>query len=136
MITYSDSTENLSADQLEGFFAGWPNPPSAKMHLKILQQSDHLLLAIDQESDQVVGFVTAITDGVLSAYIPLLEVLEPYQHMGIGTELVRRMLDKLSGLYMIDLLCDLELQHFYERFEFKPSFAMRIRNYQVLAKKS
>jgi ribosomal protein S18 acetylase RimI-like enzyme len=63
----------------------------------------------------VVGFVTAISDGVLSAYIPLLEVLPEYQGRGIGAELVRRLLDRLGGLYMVDLCCDEDVVGFYER---------------------
>ena len=38
------------------------------------------------------GFITATSDGALSAAIRLLEVLEAYQGQGIGSELLRRML--------------------------------------------
>ena len=61
----------------------------------------------------VVGFVTAISDGVMSAFIPLLEVMPEYQHRGIGTKLVRRLLGQLDDLYMIDLCCDADLEPFY-----------------------
>lgn len=61
----------------------------------------------------VVGFVTAISDGVMSAFIPLLEVMPEYQHRGIGTKLVRRLLGQLDDLYMIDLCCDADLESFY-----------------------
>ena len=36
-------------------------------------------------SAQVVGFVTATSDGVLSAYIPFLEVVPAYRSRGIGS---------------------------------------------------
>ena len=61
-------------------------------------------LALD--GDAVVGFVTAASDGVLSAFIPLLEVLPAYRDRGIGAELVRRLLGQLDDLYMVDLCCD------------------------------
>ena len=64
----------------------------------------------------MVGFITAISDGVLSAFIPLLEVL-PAPGPGIGSELVRRMLSELEDFYMVDLVCDPELEPFYRRFE-------------------
>ncbi|MEM9907537.1 MAG: hypothetical protein AAF921_21205 [Cyanobacteria bacterium P01_D01_bin.44] len=35
----------------------------------------------------MVGFITAITDHVLSVYIPLLEVLPPYQGQGVCTQI-------------------------------------------------
>jgi ribosomal protein S18 acetylase RimI-like enzyme len=66
----------------------------------------------------VIGFATAISDGVMSAYIPFLEVLPEYQRQGIGTELIRRLLGQLDGLYMVDLSCDAALQPFYERLGF------------------
>ena len=102
MISFTDSVDGITPDRLDGFFVGWPNPPSPETHLKLLTNSDHLVLAVDDETGSVVGFVTAISDGVLAASIPLLEVLPAYQGQGIGTELMRRMLEKLSGLYAID----------------------------------
>jgi ribosomal protein S18 acetylase RimI-like enzyme len=130
MITYTDSVENITAEKLKGFFVGWPNPPSPETHLKLLANSHQTVLAVDDETSHVVGFITAISDGVLSAYIPLLEVLPAYQGQGIGRELVRQMLKKLKGLYMVDLLCDQELQSFYVHFGMKSAFGMMLRNYE------
>ena len=74
MITYTNSLANLTADHLRGgFFVGWPHPPSPETHLRVLRGSAYVVLALDGE--QVVGYITAITDGVLAAYIPHLEVL-------------------------------------------------------------
>ena len=81
------------------------------------------------EENRVIGFVTAISDGVLSAYVPLLEVLPSHQKRGIGHELMRRMLEMLDGLYMIDLLCDNDLQPFYEKVGMQRSQGMMVRNY-------
>jgi len=130
MITYIDSVEGITANQLHGFFVGWPNPPSPETHLKLLTNSDQIVLAVDNELGRVIGFISAISDGVLSAYIPLLEVLPDYQRRGIGQELTRQMLEKLNGLYMIDLTCDRELEPFYARFGMKPGSGMIIRNYK------
>ena len=130
MIRYTDSLDSISADQLAGgFFVGWPNPPSAETHLRVLGGSAHVWLAVDEASGQVVGFVNAVSDGVLSAYIPLLEVLPAYQQRGVGAELVRRMLETLSGIYMVDLLCDVELQPYYERLGMRRATGMLVRNY-------
>lgn len=129
MITYIDSAEGISPAQLEGgFFAGWPSPPSPTAHLNILLHSDAIVLALD-EGRAVVGFITAITDRVSCAYIPHLEVLSVYQGQGIGSELVRQMLTKLQHLYMIDLMCDPEVQPFYARLGMRPSSGMLIRNF-------
>lgn len=127
MITYTDSLENITAEQLTGFFVGWPNPPSPEVHLRMLLGSDHIWLAIEDE--HVVGFVTAISDGVLSAFIPTIEVLPDYQGRGIGSELMRRMLGSLEHLYSIDVICDEDVQPFYERLGMRPYSGMIHRNY-------
>ena len=129
-ISYLESATGIKCDQLQGFFVDWPNPPDAQTHLKLLHSSDQVVLALDSETRLVVGFITAITDSVLSAYIPLLEVLPNYQGQGVGSELVGRMVAKLNHLYMIDLLCDPKLQPFYEKAGMQQSgVGMLIRNY-------
>ena len=130
MIRYTETIEGITPDMLEGFFEGWPNPPSPEMHLRLLRQSDAVVLAVDGASGEVVGFITAITDGVLAAYIPLLEVRPAYRGRGIGTALVRRMLDRLDDLYMVDLLCDPELQPFYAALGMRPATGMMLRHYE------
>ena len=130
MIAYRSTPEGISPDQLQGFFVGWPNPPSPAVHLRLLHQSDVVVIAVDSVAGMVVGFITAITDGVLTAFIPLLEVLPDYQHQGIGQELTRRMLVRLKDLYAIDLLCDAELQPFYAQLGMRPATGMLLRNYE------
>lgn len=120
----------LREEDLRGFFVGWPNPPLPADHLALLRNSAHAIVAFDEA--RVVGFITAISDGVLSAYIPLLEVLPEYQGAGIGTLLVETLLHELAPLYMVDVTCDAELATFYERFDMAPSTAMIRRNYDTL----
>jgi len=129
VIEYRTSLKGITGTQLDGFFEGWPTPPSPEMHLKLLEQSDCIVLATESESGQVVGFVTAVTDHVLSAYIPLLEVLPEYRKKGIGRTLVRRMIELLNGIYMIDLTCDSDVQPFYKSVGMQPMSGMMIRNY-------
>lgn len=126
MVTYTDLAEGIRSEHLEGFFEGWPNPPSPETHLRILQGSSEVVIAKD--GDQVVGFVTAVTDGVLCANIPLLEVLPGYRSQGIGKELVRLMLLKLSDYYMVDLTCDAALRPFYLSMGMTALTAMVKRN--------
>lgn len=116
MIRYQESLAGIAPAHLTGFFVGWRYPPTPEMHHRLLAGSDRIVLAIDDESGNVVGFVTAITDGVLSGFIPLLEVLPNYQRQGIGHELMRRMLALLADLPNVDLLCDDDPIAFYERF--------------------
>ena len=130
-ISYRDSADGLTEDHLQGtFFVGWPNPPSPATHLRILQGSDHVMVAIDDTTGMVVGFVSAVADGVLAAFIPNLEVDPAYQRRGIGTELMRRMLSQLNHLYSIDLSCDEDLQPYYERLGMRRATGMLVRNFE------
>jgi ribosomal protein S18 acetylase RimI-like enzyme len=129
MITYTSSLAGITSDHLQGgFFAGWPDPPSPEAHYQILARSAAIVLVQDDDG-MVVGFITAISDGISSAYIPHLEVLPVYQGRGIGTELVQRILTRLRHLYMIDLVCDPALQPFYERMGMRAVVGMVVRNY-------
>jgi GNAT superfamily N-acetyltransferase len=124
---YQLGIKGIDAHQLEGFFVGWPDPPDLDRHLEILKGSSICVVAIDKNSGQVIGFTTAISDGSFAACIPLLEVLPEYQGRGIGSELVRRILAELEDHYMIDVICDEDVQPFYKRFGLQPWTAMIYR---------
>lgn len=129
-ITYQTTLDTITPAHLDGgFFVGWPNPPAPEQHFAILQGSSHIVLACNDQTGKVVGFVNAISDGVLCAYIPLLELLPAWQNQGIGSELMRRMLAQLEHLYAIDLLCDPELQPWYAKLGMRPAIGMFHRNY-------
>ncbi|WP_274310088.1 GNAT family N-acetyltransferase [Solibacillus daqui] len=130
-MKFQTNTESITETMLNGFFVDWPSPPSAETHLTLLQNSAHIVLAIDEAKNQVVGFITAISDGVLSAYIPLLEVLPAYKNQGIGKQLVEQMLAQLQNIYMIDLCCDEDLVPYYENFGMFKGNAMLKRNYKM-----
>ena len=131
-IEYAEALDGIEPRNLQGFFVGWPSPPSPERHLELLRGSAAVVLARDGED--VIGFVNAISDGVLSAYVPLLEVLPAYQGRGIGSELVRRLVARLESLYMVDLCCDAELEPFYLRLGFRTlDRGMGIRNYEAPA---
>jgi ribosomal protein S18 acetylase RimI-like enzyme len=133
-VEYSDRLEGVEPQHLEGFFVGWPSPPSPERHLALLRGSAAVQLARESGDGRVVGFVSAVGDGVLSAYIPLLEVLPAHQGRGIGSELVRRLLAGLDHLYMVDVCCDADLEPFYRRLGFQRlDRGMGIRNYEAAA---
>jgi len=126
-IRYTDSLDRIEPGHLQGFFVDWPHPPSPERHLRLLAGSDRILLAIDTATGQVVGFVTALTDGELSGFIPLLEVLPDYQGQGIGQALMTKMLERLAAFPNVDLRCDPDLVPFYERFGMISGAGMSLR---------
>ena len=128
-IRYTTSIVGVTPEQLEGFFVGWPNPPSSGCLRTILTNSSHFVLALD--GSRVVGFVNALSDGVLYAFVPLLEVLPDYQKQGIGRHLVRHLLQEIGDIYAVDLLCDENVRPFYGKLGFAPGTAMLKRNYKA-----
>lgn len=136
MIYYTDDMSDIREDMLDGFFVGWPRRPSAGQHLAVLRGSYQAVVAVDRAGidradhspDQAVGFVNMISDGVLTAFIPWLEVLPGYQGQGIGTELMRRILASAGQLYSVDLVCDAELVPYYERLGLTGAFSAVLRN--------
>jgi N-acetylglutamate synthase-like GNAT family acetyltransferase len=127
-LTYETTADKLTEDQLTGgFFADWPDPPSPATHLRLLESSDHVVVAL--RDDRVIGFVTAISDGVLSAFITLLEVLPEEHDKGIGHSLINQLLDDVGDIYMVDLVCDANLSRFYAELGFATTTGMSRRNY-------
>lgn len=127
MIELRQSADGITPEQLDGFFVGWPTPPDQPTHLRLLRSSYAVALAVDD--GRVVGFANAVSDGVLSAHIPLLEVLPQWQGQGIGRRLIESLQQQLEHLYMIDIVCDPNLESFYAPLGFQPLLGMAKRNY-------
>lgn len=126
-ISYVETADGVSEEQVAGLFSYWGTAPAPQDIVRIFTGSDFVVLAVETETQQVIGYITAISDGVSAAYIPHLEVRAEWRNRGIGLELVQRMLAKLRHLYMIDLMCDEELVPFYEKAGFQPWQGMLIR---------
>lgn len=75
MIRYTEDMTAIEENMLGGFFVGWPRSPSAAQHLAVLRGSFRAVVAVDDSAGRVAGFVNMISDGVLTAFIPWLEVL-------------------------------------------------------------
>ena len=127
-VRFINDIEDLEGLITEGFFVGWPNPPSSETLKNIIINSQHYILAID--NNKLVGFINGISDKTLSAYIPLLEVLPEYKGRGIGSKLVSLMKEELSRYYMVDISCDDDIVPFYEKHGFKRNNSMYLRNYE------
>ncbi|NTX99491.1 GNAT family N-acetyltransferase [Deinococcus sp. JMULE3] len=122
------SLDGMTPEQLHGFFVDWPNPPTPDTFLRLLRGSYRVVLAV--HDGQVIGFVQAISDGVLTAYIPLLEVLPEWQGRGVGRALMTRLQEELRHLYAMDLGCDDHLVPYYEGLGMRRGNLMCTRNYE------
>ena len=110
----------------------WRLSTGAGLRLPCSDVSSMVALAVDEASGRVVGFATALTDGVLSAHITLVEVLPGYRRRGIGSALVRRLLDRFGDLYAVAVVCDAELLPFCQVCGFTPVAAAVRRRHTPL----
>lgn len=130
MVTLSTEIEDLPDERLDGFFEGWPTRLAGAELKRVLLNSHRAIVAMDGE--QVVGFINAISDGVMAGFIPMLEVRPDWQDRGIGSLLLSEMLGELSDLYSVDLTCDPGLVGYYEPRGFTQISGMGLRNPQAL----
>lgn len=71
--------------------------------------------------DELVGFIRAVTDGVLRAYLEDVLVAQHHRRNGIGRALVTTMLDVLQPIPVVTLFCSNDLVDFYEAVGFHPT---------------
>ena len=81
------------------------------------------------EGNRLVGFARAVSDGIYRCVIEDVIVDESYRGKGIGTKIMKLLVEELSDVEHIYLFTSGEkLKKFYEKFDFSliPYFSMRI----------
>jgi len=71
------------------------------------------------DGDRLIGFARAISDGVYKAMIDDVVVDEEMRGRGIGSEIVRRMVERLKDVQVVFLPCGERMVPFYQRFGFE-----------------
>lgn len=77
---------------------------------------DNLITAWD--GARLVGLVCSLDDGAVTAYINYLIVHPDYQRMGIGRELMRRILNEYRDFLRVELIADAGATEFYDKLDF------------------
>jgi ribosomal protein S18 acetylase RimI-like enzyme len=125
-MNYTDSIESVEASDLEGFLSHWDFTPPAGTLLRMLQGSSMVILAREETSSILCGYVAALTDQVVCGYISAIEVRPEYRKQGIGTALLDRMTERLC-VYGTYLSCAPAMIPFYEAAGFKQVAGMAKR---------
>jgi GNAT superfamily N-acetyltransferase len=95
----------------------WPNRTSEQMAAAL----NHGPAVGAWHGDQLVGFVRAVTDGVLRAYLEDVLVAESHRSVGTGRALVATILDLLQPIPVVTLFCETDLVGYYEAAGFHPT---------------
>ena len=120
MVNYSFDRQ-IEPEQLLALLrqTGWANQRSIEGIQKMLEGTPLTLGA--WEGDCLVGFVRVITDGIYRALIDDVVVEESKRGEGIGSELMRRLIERLAGVEEVFLRCGERVVSFYERHRFECS---------------
>jgi len=55
LIRYQQDLDGVTPERLTGLSAGWPDPPPAEAHLRIISGSKEVVLAIDSDAGNRLG---------------------------------------------------------------------------------
>ena len=116
-ITYS--SENCPNDsELKELFSTveWQVSRHIDRLSAAMYKYDNLITAWD--GARLVGLVCSLDDGAVTAYINYLIVHPDYQRMGIGKELMRRILNEYRDFMRVELIADAGATEFYDKLDF------------------
>ena len=117
-ITYKD-TKEFNAQELQDLFLSvhWSSGYHHEKLVIAMQNYSTVYSAWDGE--KLVGLISVMDDGIMTAYIHYLLVDPDYQYNGIGKELIERVLKTYQSYLRISLIANGNNVGFYENCEFK-----------------
>lgn len=117
-ITYKN-THEFSEKELEELFlsVGWSSGHFPDKLVIAMKNFESVFTAWD--GDKLVGLVSAMDDGIMTAYVHYLLIRPEYQSMGIGKELVDRIKEHYNDYLRIVVVAYNDEIEFYEHCGFK-----------------
>lgn len=114
MIFYT-SEKNFSKNQIYKLFksADWESADYPDKLFNAVVHSETVISAWDNEN--LVGIMTAVSDGDMNVFFPYLLINEVYRAQGIGKTIVSMMMKRYRNYYRKVLVCDKEKSGFYEK---------------------
>jgi spermidine synthase len=108
---------------IELYYAeGWmqPGPDNAELVTRIISGS-HCFMIARMNDGEIVGMGRGISDRVSDAYIQDVTVKKTYRGQGIGSEIIRKLLERLcaDGLTWIGLIAERGSHGFYTPLGFE-----------------
>ena len=95
---------------------GWSRPANEEELREVLEAGP----AVGAwDGQRLVGFVRALSDGHLAAYIEDVIVHQDYRRGGVGDRLMSRLLTEIKRSANVSLFCERPVARFYERHGFR-----------------
>lgn len=118
-ITIKDKSQRLTSQQLEDLFLSveWSSGHYPDKLAIAMQNYETVYTAWD--GDTLLGLISAMDDGIMTAYIHYLLVRPEYQGKGIGEQLIERTKEKYKDYLRIVLVAYDKECGFYEHCGFK-----------------
>lgn len=98
---------HFQSDEILGHYesVGWANYAVRKEMLEKAYEGSLCVLAA-YDGDKLIGIVRAVGDAASIVFIQDLVVLADYQRRGIGTRLMRNVIERYKDVYQMELLTD------------------------------
>lgn len=84
---------------------GWKNYTDRPNMLLMAYKNSPCILGAYEE-DKLIGIIRVVGDGASIVFIQDILVLPKYQHQGIGTALVKEIMNRYRSVYQIQLMTD------------------------------
>ena len=116
--------ENFHLEEIINLYqgVGWTNYLE---RIGILEEAyaNSLCVLGAYDSDRLVGIIRAVGDGRTIVFVQDIVVLPEYQRKGIGTKLLKAVMDKYHDVYQMELLTDntVKTKAFYRSVGFTAS---------------
>jgi GNAT superfamily N-acetyltransferase len=117
-----DSWNSGEIEQLYRAAGWWKEEYDARELPGLVRSSFVFVVALDQKTGKTIGMGRAISDGISDAYLQDLVVLPAYRGLGVGTRIVKRLVESCisRGITWIALIAEPGTEHFYLPSGFSP----------------
>jgi ribosomal protein S18 acetylase RimI-like enzyme len=114
-----DDPARIDVDAVHRYLATesyWARGRARETQERLVREASRVVALYD--GDRLIGFCRAVTDGVSFAYLADVYVLPEYRGHGLGTELVREMVEAGPYAHVKWLLHTADAHSLYARFGF------------------
>ena len=109
----------IDKKQLVNLFnsVGWKTAEYPNRLYSAIKNSEYVMSVWDD--DELIGLISAISDGAINVFITYLLIKPKYQKQGIGTILMKDFCKKYEGFGRRIVSTELDKEDYYNRFGFK-----------------